>query len=182
MNAFRQLCEQRRGDLHIQQMLHGLGGIASGCIRYGIGRGNIGLDVIDRGAVEQIDAGDQQSDLRRIRKDRLQLHAGKSERIRPERGARRKDTDSRIAAEPRGTHRRRPALSGRLLCGVKAPDQPDMRKSGQAAHGIAPAVFRYKDDLAPDRGCQSALPRQSEFFGEAGADVCDRGERKLSRR
>ena len=124
--GFRQQGEQRNGKIRAKPMQTCLRCIALCGIRSAVRDRNIRLDIIDRRPVQQINAGNEQLHGLLIRADLFQLYAGKPDRIRPERRTRSEYADAGIAAEPRRTHRRRPALSFRSDCGMKAPQQPDM--------------------------------------------------------
>ena len=133
-----------------------------------VGIRKVGLDVIDRRAVHQICARDDQNVTEAILMlHAFELHAGKADGVRPERRARRKNAHALVAAKARRAHRRRPCIAhgGREL-----PDKPQVRKTLDAAQRVGIAVLRLEDDLRAKRGDEAALARDAEFFRKVRVD------------
>ena len=108
------------------------------CIR------KIRLDVIDRRAVHQIGARDiQDRAVLRMKVGLDKLHAGKPQRVRPERRTRSEHAHARLAAQLRRQHCRRPACARDL---IKLPDEPQMRKIRNAAQTVRIAVRQLEHD------------------------------------
>ena len=137
---------------HGQVVELGLCREACGGVRVAVGVGDVGLDVVDGGAVHQVGAPHDEdgADVRPVL-DGFQLDAGQSQRIgRPDGGG------------PAVPHR-----AGKL------PHQPDVAEIFETAHGVGIAVFGGKNDLAPQAVHQPALARDAELGGEGGADMGD---------
>ena len=133
------------------------------CIR------KIRLDVIDRRAVHQIGARDiQDRAVLRMKVGLDKLHAGKPQRVRPERRTRSEHAHARLAAQLRRQHRRRPARARDL---IKLPDEPQMRKIRDAAQTVRIAVRRLEHDRRDKPGRQPRLTRDAELGRKIGVDT-----------
>ena len=144
---------------------------ACGGVRVAVGVGNVGLDVVDGGAVHQVGAPHDEdgADVRPVL-DGFQLDAGQSQRIGPEGRAGGKYAHPGVAAEAGRPDGGGPAVPHRA---GKLPHQPDVAKILEAAHGVGVAVFGGENDLAPQAVHQPALARDAELGGEGGADMGD---------
>ena len=152
-------------------MAPGLAGKAFGSVRVTVGVGDIGLDVIDGGAVHQVSPAHQQDGAHlRAHLDAFQLHAGKAQGVGPEGGPGGEHAHAGIAAQTRRPNGGGPAVPHRA---GELPHQPDVAEILQPAHGVGAAVFRGKDHLAPQAVHQPALARDAELGGEGGADMGD---------
>ena len=147
----------------------GLPGKALGGIRVAVRIGNVGLDIVDGGAVHQVGtAHDEHRPHVRALLNGLQLYAGKPQRVRPEGRPGGKHAHPGVAAKAWWAHGGRPAFPH---CAGKLPHQPDMAEILQSAQGVGVAVFRGKNDLAPQLFYQPALARDAELGGKGGMDM-----------
>ena len=169
--CLRDPCPEGGVTLHIQVVHPGLGRKARRGIRVAVGVWDIGLDVVDGGAVHEVGAPHDEDrahlgpDL-----DFFQLDAGQAQRIGPERRAGGKHAHPGVAAQAGRADRGRPGIPhgpGEL------PHQPDVAEIFQPAHGVRVAVLRGKNDLAPQAVHQPALARDAKLGGERRVDVGD---------
>ena len=170
----RETRKQRGREVHRQPLvLHRLAEPAAG-VRPRVGIGQVGLDVQQRRAALHIHARNvQHRPVARVRLDRLQLHAGQADGIRPVGRPRGEHAHPPVAAQTRRPYRRRPApVRGRR----KQPEQPDMRNRLQPAERFAHAVFRLKHDPPRQRRTGRALAGQTEFCWEVRIDAPDGAE------
>ena len=144
---------------------------ACGGVRVAVGVGDVGLDVVDGGAVHQVGAPHDEdgADVRPVL-DGFQLDAGQSQRIGPEGRAGGKYAHPGVAAEAGRPDGRGPVVPHRA---GKLPHQPDVAEILETAHGVGIAVFGGKNDLAPQAVHQPALARDAELGGKGGADMGD---------
>ena len=156
---------------HGQVVELGLCREAPGGVRVAVGVGDVGLDVVDGGAVHQVGAPHDEdgADVRPVL-DGFQLDAGQSQRIGPEGRAGGKYAHPGVAAEAGRPDGGGPAVPHRA---GKLPHQPDVAEILEAAHGVGIAVFGGKNNLAPQAVHQPALARDAELGGEGGADMGD---------
>ena len=159
----------RAGDVQMVELR--LRRKACSCIRVAVGIGNVGLDVVDGGAVHQVGSphDEHRADFR-PNLNGFQFHAGQPQRVGPERRPGGEDAHPGVAAQPRRPDGGGPAVPHGTR---KLPHQPDVAEIFQPAHSVRAAVFGRENDLAPQAVHQPALPRDAEFGGEGRVDVCD---------
>ncbi len=156
-----------------------------------VGKGNVGLDVIDGRAIAQVSAPNMDDGAALGKLNALQLHAGKANGVGPKRAARGEYAHPLAATQTRRTHRGRPVGSsarvvvrrgiGRnVTCRaarrpvLKAPEQPKMRELVQAAHRVCTGKLGLKDDAPLQVRGQKAVPGNTELLRQVGTNVCDR--------
>ena len=147
----------------------GLPGKALGGIRVAVRIGDVGLDIVDGGAVHQVGtAHDEHRPHVRALLNSFQLYAGKPQRVRPEGRPGGEYTYTGVAAKARRAHGRGPAVPHRRRQNCHT-SQIWLKSSSRAGVGVA--VFRGKNDLAPQLFYQSALARDAELGGKGGMDM-----------
>ena len=150
-------------------MALGLRREALGGLGMGVHIGQIGLDVIEGGAVHQISPQNvKHRPPGGVQLDPFQLHAGEPQRIGAERGAGGKNSHPGVAPQPGRADGGGPAVPHRP---GKLPDQPDVAEFFQPPHCLGNPVFRLKDDFGPQPLHQAALPGDAELGGERGMNV-----------
>ena len=149
----------------------GLAREALGGVGVAVGVGNIGLDVVDGGAVHEVGSPhDEDGAHVGTNLDFFQLDAGQAQRIGPEGRAGGENAHAGVAAEAGRADRGRPGVPhgpGEL------PDQPDVAEIFQTADGVRVAVLGGEDNFAPQAVHKAALARDAELGGKGGVDVGD---------
>ena len=168
---FRHRRPHLRGTFHPQGMALGLAGKSLGGVRMTVRIGDVRLDVVDGRAVHQVCSPHEKhrADIRAVL-DALQPHAGQAQRVGTEGRPGGKHAHAGVAAQPGRTHGGRPTVPHRA---GELPHQPDVAEIFQPPQGIRIAVFRGKDDLAPQAVHQPALARNAELGGKSRMDVRD---------
>ena len=92
-----------------------------------------------------------------------ELYAGKTDRVRAERRARREDPYARFTAELRGRDggRKFPVFNA-----IEVPDEPEVAPAVDAAQEIRVPVGGLEDDFGKQGAGQTGLARDAEFGGE----------------
>ena len=92
-----------------------------------------------------------------------ELHAGKTDRVRAERRARREDPYARFTAELRGRDRGRKFS---VFDAVEAPDEPEVTPAVDAAQKVGVPIGWLEDNFGNQVAGQARLARDTEFGGE----------------
>ena len=157
------------GETHGKRIGQTVGGETARGILYPVHLRQVGLDVVDGGAVHHIHALDQKFDAVVGAQNVHQTQYAQPYGIGTMGTARGEYTHAAIAAQTRGTN------GGRKRVGVEAveaPQHPYMRIALQPAEGVGRIVRGQKHDAPPKRN-ETALAGDAEFVGEIGADVGD---------
>ena len=134
-----------------------------------VGIGEIGLDVVDGAPVGQVRAGDiENGTVLCMEVHFYELYAGKTDRVRAERRARREDPYARFAAELRGRDggRKLPVFNA-----VKVPDEPEVTPAVDAAQKVGVPIGWLEDNFGNQVAGQARLARDTEFGGEIRVDA-----------
>ena len=135
-----------------------------GRVGMAVGIGEIGLDVVDGGLVGQVRAGDiENGTVLCMEVHFYELYAGKTDRVRAERRARREDPHARFTAELRGRDggRKLPVFNA-----VKVPEEPQMTPAVNPAQEIRVPVGWLEDNFGNQVAGQARLARDTEFGRE----------------
>ena len=152
-------------------------GEAPGRFRVGIGVGEVGFQVQDGGAVQEI--GPQHMDHRpqfRVLLHTVNLHAGKADGVGTEGGPGGKHPHAGVPAQPRRADRGGPGVPNRL---GKHPHHPEVGEPLQPPQGVWIPVFWLKYDGGTQGVHQPALSGDAELGGKGavhgGDDVHGEG-------
>ena len=154
-------------ETHRQRRGGGIGGKAATGIRQAVGIGNVGFDIDDGGAIEQIHRPQLQPQLAPFATDPVQFDHREAERIGAEGGASGKDADPLVAAKARRAHRRVPALRHGL---VKDEAEPQMGELLDAAQHIRLIVRGEQLEAGASRFDQTGLAGDGELLLVGRAD------------
>ncbi len=154
-------------EAHRQRRCGGIRGEAATGVRQAVGIGNVGLDVDDGGAIEQVHRPQLQPELAPCPADAVQLDHGEAEGVRAEGGAGGKDPDPFVAAEARRAHGRVPALVHGL---VKHEAYPEMGELLDAAQHVRLIVGGKQLEAGAGRGDQAGLAGDGELLLVGRAD------------
>ncbi len=121
------------GEVDHERRGGGIGGKAATGVRQTVGIGNIGLDIDDRSAIQQIHGAELQPQFATLATNAVQLDHRQTQRVGAEGGAGGKDSDPFVAAQARRTYRRVPALIHGL---VKHEAEPQMGELLYAAQHV----------------------------------------------
>ena len=157
--------------LHLDQPWRA-GGHLVACVRQRVGVRHVGFDVQHRGAVQQVDAGNEQP----IRFDAIQPDHRLTDAVGPVGRAGGEHADHAIAAQARRSHLETWCAFQRLMEEEQQPYMADLFESG---HRIALVERRQQFQHAACGRGQAGLARNGELFLEAGADVADRRDAVL---
>lgn len=134
--------------------------------------GHIGLNVQDRGTVDQIGATDIEHRTQiGINIYREQPHARQTDRIGPEGGPGSEHPETLVTTKARRPYRRVP---GTMRVGREIPDQPDVAKSLQATHNVRVAESVGENHPTGSTGSKTRLTRYAELGGERCRYMGDR--------
>ena len=141
-----------------------------------VGVGEVGLDVDDGRAVNEVDATKfENRGVGALEVDTLKLHTRHTEGIRTEGGSAGKYTDLVITPESWRTDERLPRCGaiGRGVLGdvvlVKEEDQPEVGKAFKSTQGIRITVGWLEGELSPCFFDEARLARDAKLLTVAGA-------------
>ena len=130
----RDLIQQRIREEDFQRARPGLKGESSFGIGVGVGIGKIGLNVVNRGPVDQIRTGNMQNrPFGRALFDLFQAHAGKADAVGPKGGSGGENPHSGVAAQTGRADGGGPIAARHL---GKLPDQPNVRVALQTSERV----------------------------------------------
>ena len=135
-----------------------------GRVGMAVGIRKIGLNIIDWGLICKVRAGNiENGTVLCMEVHFYELHAGKTDRVRAERRARREDPYARFTAELRGRNggRKFPVFNA-----VKVPEEPQMAPAVDAAQKVGVPVGWLEDDFGKQGAGQTGLARDTEFGRE----------------
>ena len=169
--------QKRRGKRDVKGLPGMPVGESAGGLRVAVAVAEIGLDVIDGGAVHEIRPGDvEQRPQSGVKLHPLQPHGGQADGVGAEGGAGGKDPYAGIPAQPGRTDRGGPLFPDSL---GELPQKPDMGKILQSPHRVGVSKFRHELDHGLQAVHQAALPGDAELGGKVGVDMGDMVHRSL---
>ena len=156
-----------RAEAHRQRRGRGIGGKAATGLRQAVGIGNIGFDIDDGSAIEQVDGPQLQPEFAALATHPVQFDHREAERIGAKGGTGSKDPDPLVAAQARRAHRRIPPLLHGL---VKDEAEPQMGELLDAAQHVRLIVGGAQLEAGTGRFDQAGLARNGELLLVGRAD------------
>ncbi len=154
-------------ETHRQRRGGGIGGETAAGIRQAVGIGNIGLDVDDGGAIEQVHRPQFEPEFAARTADPVQLDHREAEGVGTKGGAGGKHPDPLVATQARRAHRRVPALHHGL---VKHEAEPEVGELLDAAQHVRLIVGGQQLEAGAGRFDQTGLARDGELLLVGRAD------------
>ena len=134
-----------------------------------VGKGNVGLDVEDGGAVHEVGPLDMEhGSVGSMEVDGEESYGGESQRIGTEGRPGGPHTYSLVASQARGTYGRRPLLAHILR---ELSDEPQIIEPLDASQCLGIAVFGFKDDGGGELLHHVALAGNAELGRKERADT-----------